>query len=149
MNTEMELGQNCKVRLMSPDECLERAVELMHFIEPAFRRAAGEVDAPSAVRMCAMGQAYCFIGEGNGELSALLIALLTEYPLKKICDVLAYAGRARDFYWFNETLEDWARSQGAVEMRGYGKEGPMRLARKHGYEEVYRVYTKSLERKSA
>jgi len=31
-----------------------------------------------------------------------------------------------------------------VEMRGYGKEGPMRLARKHGYEEIYRVYKKDL-----
>lgn len=145
MNTVMELGQNFRVRVLCPDECLARAVELMQWAKPAFVNAAGEVDEVSAVKMCAMGQAYCFVGENNGKLSALLIAHLEHFPLKKVCNVLAYSGRARDFYEANSWLEDWAREQGCDEMRGYGLEGPMRLAMKHGYREIYRVYVKPLK----
>lgn len=144
MNTKVEPGQNSEVKLLTADECLVRAVELMAKAAPAFARAAGEIDEVEAIRLCAMGKAFCFIGESNYKLTALLIAVITDYPLKRICDVLAYAGTARDFYWFQDELDNWARAQGACEMRGYGKEGPMRLARRHGYQEVYRVYTKPL-----
>lgn len=123
---------------------MERAEELAGILEPAFARAAGEVDVWSALKLCATGGMQCFVGEVNDTINTAMITFFCNYPLKRVCDVIAYAGRARDFYWFNEVLEDWARANGAVEMRGYGKEGPMRLAKRHGYEEVYRVYKKNL-----
>lgn len=145
MNTEVELGKSCKVRQLTPDECLERVHDLANFLLPAFKHAAGEVDAWTALKACALGQMQCFIGEDNDGIIAAMITSFCDYPLKRVCDIVAYAGKARNFYWFEPTLEGWARANGATEMRGYGTEAAMRLAReRHGYQEVYRVYTKSL-----
>lgn len=149
MNTVVEHGQNCKVRQLTPDECMEYAQELANLLVPAFARSAGEIDVWSALKECALGRMACFVGEINGAINAAIIIYFCDYPLKRVCDVIAYAGSARDFYWFNPILEEWARANGASEMRGYGAEGPMRLARKHGYEEVYRVYKKDLNRKES
>lgn len=126
---------------------MENVQELANLLAPAFARAAGEIDIWSALKLCALGQMQCFVGDINGGINTAMITTFTDYPLKRVCDVVAYAGRARDFYWFNVVLENWALDNGACEMRGYGGEGPMRLARKHGYEEVYRVYKKALIRK--
>lgn len=145
MNTEMEFGKNCEVRQLGYDEVLARAVELITSVEPAFRECGGEVDAFTAVKACAMERAFCFVGEDNGILTALLIAEFIDFPLKRVCNVLAYAGRARDYRWFNEWLEKWAFDKGAVEMRGYGQAGPARLAERYGYKEIYRVYAKPLK----
>lgn len=138
-------GKNFEMRRLTPDECLNRAVELLVFLAPAFEYAAGEVDEVAAVRLCALGRADCFVGETNGELAALAILQLTAAPLKKICTVLGFAGRGKDFYWYMGELEAWALAQGAVEMRGYGREASMRLARRHGYAEIYRVFSKPLK----
>lgn len=144
MSTEVVHGQNCEARQLTPDECVEYVQELAGLLVPAFARAAGEIDVWSALKECALGKMQCFVGEVNGKINTAMITFFCDYPLKRVCDVIAYAGSARDFYWFNQVLEDWARDNGAVEMRGYGAEGPMRLARRHGYEEVYRVYKKDL-----
>lgn len=147
MNTRVEAGSNCEVRQLTPDECLEQVQELANLLVPAFARAAGEIDVWSALKLCAVGKAQCFVGAVNNTINAAMITIFTDYPLLRVCDVVAYAGRARDFYWFSEVLEAWAAENGADEMRGYGQEAAMRLAKKHGYEEVYRVYKKPLTRK--
>jgi hypothetical protein len=134
---------------LTPDECITHVQELANLLIPAFERGAGEIDIWSALKLCALGEMQCFVGEVNGLVNAAMITAFTSYPLRKVCDVVAYAGRARDFYWFNQVLEDWASRNGAVEMRGYGTEATMRLARRHGYEEIYRVYKKPLARKEA
>lgn len=145
MNTETEPGLSFEARLLSADECLERALELMHAIAPAMELSAGEIDAPSAIRLCVDGKAYGFIGESNGTLHALLIAELVDYPLKRVCNVVAYAGRARYYRQWYPKLEQWAREHGAVEMRGYGSEATCRLAeQRYGYREIYRVYAKEI-----
>jgi hypothetical protein len=144
MSTEAEAGPSCKARQLTPEECVEYVQELADLLVPAFARAAGEIDVWSALRECATGGMQCFVGEVNGIINVAMITFFCNYPLKRVCDVIAYSGKARDFYWFNQVLEDWARANGAVEMRGYGPESAMRLARKHGYEEVYRVYKKDL-----
>lgn len=145
MNTETELGQSFEARLMHPDEVLDRAVELMHAIAPALELAHGELDPPSAIRLCADGRAYCFIGESNGTLHALLIAELMDYPLKRVCNVVAYAGKARYYRDWYPKLEAWAKEWGATEMRGYGNEATCRLAElRYGYQEIYRVYAKPI-----
>lgn len=147
MNTGQEVGSSCKARQLLPDEVIEYRQELADLLVPAFARAAGEIDVWSALKECALGKMQCFVGEVNGKINTAMITSFCNYPLKRVCDVIAYAGSARDFYWFNLVLEDWALDNGAVEMRGFGTEGPMRLARKHGYEECYRVYKKPLIRK--
>jgi hypothetical protein len=147
MSLEVETGKNCKARQLFPDECLERVQELAELLVPAFARSAGEIDVWLALRECALGKMQCFVGEVNGTINAAMITYFCNYPLKRICDVIAYAGNAKDFYWFNAALEDWARDNGAVEMRGYGGESAMRLAKRHGYKEVYRVYKKDLSGK--
>ena len=144
MNEKVPTGLSCSFRMLTSDECLERAVELMKAVAPAFQNAAGEVDEVSAIRLCAMGNAVCFVGENNEKLSALIILEIMQFPNAKICNVLAYAGSARKFYQFQEMFEDWAREQGATQIRGYGTEAPMRLAKRHGYREIYRVYAKPL-----
>jgi hypothetical protein len=142
MSLETDSGLSCKI--LSADECLARCGELAGFISPAFARAAGEVDEWSALRDCAFGRAVAFEGDHNGELSVLLIAQLIDFPLKRVCNVLAYAGEARRFYHVQGLVEEWARINGAVEMRGYGGEAQCRLARRHGYREIYRMYAKPL-----
>lgn len=149
MSTNQEAGSNYSVRQLTPDECIEHVQELADMLVPAFVRAAGEIDVWSALKLCALGEMQCFVGEVNSTVNAAMITAFTKYPLKTVCDVVAYAGRARDFYWFNQTLEDWALRNGACEMRGYGTEKTMRLARRHGYEEVYRVYKKPLGKDEA
>ena len=144
MNIVMELGESYKMVMLSPEEVMAQAPELMAMLAPAFVHAGGEVDECAALKMCAMEQATCFVGDNNGKLSALLIAEIMVFPLKTVCNVLGYAGKARDFYWFHSWLEQWAAKQGATEMRGYGPEAAMRLACKHGYKEIYRVYAKPI-----
>lgn len=147
MNTSQEAGSNCNVRQLTPDEVMEYAQPLAGLLVPAFARAAGEIDVWSALKLCALGGMQCFVGEVNQTINTAMITAFTTYPLKRVCDVVAYAGSAKDFYWFNSALEAWAMQNGAEEMRGYGQESAMRLARHHGYEEVYRVYKKILTRK--
>lgn len=147
MNTSQEAGSNCNARQLTPDEVMENVQELANLLAPAFARAAGEIDIWSALKLCALGQMQCFVGDINGGINTAMITTFTDYPLKRVCDVVGYSGNAQAFYWFNGALEDWAMDNGAVEMRGYGKESSMRLACRHGYEEVYRVYKKKLVRK--
>lgn len=147
MNTSQEVGSNYNVRQLYPEEVVEYRQELADLLVPAFARSAGEIDVWSALKACALGKMQCFVGEYNNLITTAMITYFCDYPLKRVCDVIAYAGNARDFYWFNPVLEDWALDNGAVEMRGFGAEGPMRLARKHGYTECYRVYKKPLIRK--
>lgn len=147
MNTSLEAGTSSKARQLTPDEVMEHVQSLAALLSPAFARAAGEIDIWSALKLCALGKMQCFVGEVNGIINAAMITTFTDYPLMRVCDVVGYAGRARDFYWFNVELENWAMANGAVEMRGYGPEAAMRLSRRHGYEEVYRVYKKTLSRK--
>lgn len=130
-----------------PDECLAHVQELANLLVPAFEHSAGEIDVWSALQACALGKMQCFVGDVNGRITAAIITFFCDYPKKRVCDVVAYAGKARDFYWFNLVLEEWALDNGAVEMRGYGREATMRLAKRHGYQEIYRVYKKPLERK--
>lgn len=134
-----------ELRFIPEVEVMQRAVELMKAIAPAFERCAeGEIDAPSAIRLCAMGQAHCLIGEENGALSCLIILELIDYPLKRVCNMIAYAGTASKFMHLSDVIFDWARANGAVELRGSGKEPQMRLARLRGFREIYRVYAKEL-----
>lgn len=147
MSTNQEAGSNYRVRQLTPDECIEHVQELANLLVPAFAKAAGEIDVWSALKLCALGEMQCFVGEVNSIVNAAMITAFTTYPNLKVCDVVAYAGKARNFYWFNQELEDWALRNGADEMRGYGTEATMRLARRHGYQEVYRVYKKPLKRK--
>ena len=147
MSTSLEVGTSSEVRQLTADEVMEHVQELASLLSPAFARAAGEIDVWSALKLCALGKMQCFIGEINGVINTAMITTFTDYPLMRVCDVVGYAGRARDFYWFNEGLENWAMDNGAVEMRGYGPEAAMRLSRRHGYEEAYRVYKKTLVRK--
>lgn len=144
MNTVMEHGENYKMYMLTPEEVMEKAQELLLMLAPAFVHSGGEIDECAALKMCAMEQATCFVGGDNGTLSALLIAEIMVFPLKTVCNVLGYAGKARDFYWFHSWLEQWAARQGATEMRGYGSEAAMRLACRHGYKEIYRVYAKPI-----
>lgn len=148
MNTKLEAGSSYRVRQLTPDECIEHVQELANLLVPAFARGAGEIDVWSSLKLCALGEMQCFVGDVNGKINAAMITAFTSYPNMKVCDVVAYAGRARDFYWFNQDLEDWASRNGASEMRGYGTEATMRLACKHGYEEVYRVYKKPLRKEA-
>lgn len=147
MNTDQEHGQSSEVKQLTPDEVMEHVQHLANLLAPAFLRAAGEVDVWSALKECALGRMQCFVGAVNGKINMAMITSFTDYPLLRVCDIVAYAGRARDFYWFRGTLEDWARDNGAVELRGYGTEATMKLAvARHGFKEVYRVYTKDLRK---
>ena len=96
MNTSREVGSSCSVRQLTPDECIEHVQELANLLVPAFERAAGEIDVWSALKLCALGEMQCFIGEVNSVINAAMITAFTTYPKLKVCDVVAYAGRARD-----------------------------------------------------
>lgn len=147
MNTSLEVGPSCSVRQLTPDEVMENVQELANLLAPAFAKADCEIDTWSALKLCALGQMQCFVGDVNGIINAAIITTFTQYPLKLVCDVIAYAGEAKNYYWFNEVLDNWALDNGAEEIRGFGDAGSARLARHHGYVEVYRVFKKTLKRK--
>lgn len=145
MNEEMDSGKSCKLIELTPEQCMEYVQGLAELLVPAFRHSAGEIDVWTALKECALGRMTCIVGEINGVVNMAVILSICEYPLKRVCDVVAYAGRVKDYYSYMPVVENWARARGAVEMRGYGTEAAMRLARMHhGYEEVYRVYKKDL-----
>lgn len=131
-------------QLKAPEvsSCFEELVEL---VRPAFDRAHGEIDASSAVGLCVKGKAYMFIGQqGNNYPDCVLIAELMQFPLKKVVNVVAWAGHATKYKAYVEFIETWAVANGAIAIRGYGTESTMRHARRWGYEEIYRVYEKDL-----
>lgn len=140
MNTLMELGGNCKVSSIYKDEIQARRGELVQAIAPAFACAHGELGPEEALTLCEEGKAWCFIGEINEKLTALLIAEFIDFPLLRVLNVIAYAGAAKHFYPFKNLLITWGKLNGASEIRGYGGEAQMRLARRHGLKEIYRVY---------
>lgn len=147
MNTNQEVGSSSSVKQLTPDEVMENVQELANLLAPAFAKADCEIDTWSALKLCALGQMQCFVGEVNGLINAAMITTFTTYPLKLVCDVIAYAGVASNYYWFNEILDSWALNNGACEIRGFGSASSERLARRHGYVEVYRVFKKTLKRK--
>lgn len=130
--------------MLEPEEILLRLRELEKHIAPALEIAHGELTACDALVLGAEKKAWVFVGEDNGEIICTLICEYCLYPRKKVLNVLAYAGTARRFYWFLRSLEIWAKANGATEIRGYGHEPQMRLARHHGLKEIYRVYAKDL-----
>ena len=141
MNTLMELGTSCKVYSIYGEEIEARRKELEEMLAPAFACAHGELGPKEALDLCVAGKAFCFIGEINKKLTALLIAEFMDFPLLRVLNILAYSGSARSFYPFIRILKTWGKLNGASEIRGYGGEAQMRLARKvHGLKEIYRVY---------
>ena len=145
MSILQESGPNCKVSVLYGEEIRERFEELEGAIAPAFACAHGELGAKEALELCAEGKAWCFIGEINEKLTALLIAEFMQFPKLRVLNILAYAGDARSFYQFGQVLETWGKLNGATEIRGYGGEAQMRLARRvHGFKEIYRVYAKPI-----
>ena len=145
MNTLLELGGNCKISSIYGEEIRERFEELEGAIAPAFACAHGELGPKEALELCVEGKAWCFVGEINEKLTALLIAEFMQFPKLRALNILAYAGDARSFYQFSRVLETWGKLNGATEIRGYGGEAQMRLARRaHGFKEIYRVYAKPI-----
>ena len=145
MSILQESGPNCRVSVLYGKEIRGRFEELEGAIAPAFACAHGELGPKEALELCVEGKAWCFIGEINEKLTALLIAEFMQFPLLRVLNILAYAGDARSFYQFGPVLETWGKLNGATEIRGYGGEAQMRLARRiHGFKEIYRVYAKPI-----
>lgn len=132
------------VRMLEENEILLRLRELETHIAPAFEIAHGELTACDALVLATEKKAWVFVGEEKGQIIVTLICEYCQYPRKKVLNILAYAGTARKFYWFLKYLEAWAKANGATEIRGYGHEPQMRLARHHGLKEIYRVYAKDI-----
>ena len=145
MSTRVLDGANYEVRKLEPAEVLERLLPLERLLAPAFEKAHGEIAAIDALILATEGKAWVFVGTINGEINAALILETLQYPRKRVVNFLAYAGKVRGFYWFYEEVEAWARAEGYDELRGYGTEATMRLARRvYGWNEIYRVYAKPL-----
>lgn len=130
-----------------PQEIFDNWLDWAQRLAPAFAIAKGEVDEYDALNLAVRGRAYVFVCEYEGVVHGLLVAELVEYPKKRVCNIMAYAGRFRQFYTYLEVIELWALENGCEELRGYGEEPQMRLARHHGFEEIYRVYRKPLKRR--
>lgn len=144
MSFEREPGSSCKCRLVGAEELQLRFRELEEAIRPAFKCARGELTPQDALVMAMEQKAWVFLGEDNGQILCTLIAEFCQFPQKRVLNILAYAGKAREFYWFLPVIENWAKWNGATAVRGYGQEPQMRLARRHGMKEIYRVYEKEL-----
>jgi len=132
------------IRVLEKEEIQLRFRELSNMLAPAFEVAHGELNADDALLLGMEEKAWVFVGEYNGKIICTLISEFLQFPRKRVLNILAYAGIARRFYWFLKFLEVWAKANGAVEIRGYGHEAQMRLARHHGLKEIYRVYAKDL-----
>lgn len=132
------------MRLLLPDECILHLRELEGLLQPAFGKAHGELKAIDALVLAGSGKAYVFVGSINGKINVAVICEFIQYPRIKVCNVIAYAGKARNFFWFWPKLKAWALANDCDEIRGSGDDGAMRLARRYGFEKVYNVYAVSL-----
>lgn len=134
-------GVSYEMRQLGKEEILSRLLELEKFLAPAFGKAYGEIQAIDALILAMEGKCWVFVGEINSKLMVALILETIQYPRKKVLNFLAYAGKTRGFQWFHEEVKNWATAEGYDELRGYGTEATMRLARKvYGWDEIYRVY---------
>ncbi len=79
------------------------------------------------------------------ETIGLLLTEIVNYPRVRVCNVTLVNGERMD-EWFPylETLEDWARQQGAEQLRWQGREGFIRKLRDFGYVKYYTVAGKIL-----
>lgn len=132
------------VRLLQPVEVAARIYELEQILAPAFENCKDEIQALDALVMATEGKMWVFVGEINSSINAAMIVEYCDYPRRRVLNVVGWAGPSRQFYGYLEMLQIWARANGAKEIRGYGKEGPARHARRFGFEEIYRVYRKEL-----
>lgn len=139
-----EMGSGLSVRLLQPGEVLSYFQELEEILRPAFAYAQGEADAASTLVLASENRAWVFVGEVNSKINTAFICEFLDYPLKRVCHVIAYAGKARDYFASYAWIENWARANGAEEIRGFGTEVTERIARKYGFRPMYRVYGKPL-----
>ena len=141
MSTRVVDGLNYEMRRLGKEEILSRMLELEKFCAPAFQKAHGEIQAIDALILAMEGRCWVFVGEINSRINVTVICETVQYPRLRVLNILAYAGRTQGFQWFHEELVQWATNEGYDEIRGYGTEATMRLARKnYGWEEIYRVY---------
>lgn len=135
-----------EVRMLEPGEVMTRFFELRALLEPAFEKAAGEILCEDALLLAGEGKAVVLVGADNSGINTAMIVEFRQYPRKKVAMILAWAGRGRDFYWFFDVLETWARENGAEELWGAGPERTLRLAQRFGFSPIYQVFGKKLTR---
>lgn len=128
------------MRLLLPDECVMNLRRLEELLQPAFDKTYGELRAIDAIILASEGKAYIFVGSINSKINVAVVCEFLQFPRKKVCHILAYAGKASRYFWFWPELKNWALVNDCDELRGCGSDGAMRLAKKYGCQKIYNVY---------
>jgi hypothetical protein len=126
---------------LPPGRIMTEQGKLRALFSKALGVGQGEVEADDILQLALENRLYVFGGYRDGELVFALAMEFYVSPQKKWLHATAYAGEAR---WFWDCLPDlkvWGKMNGASEIRGFGGEAQMRLARRHGFKEIYRVYS--------
>lgn len=111
--------------------------EVWNRLEPMIRRSCEESQGMASVDqilgMLMNGDAVCMgVGE-EGEPRLLIVATIVQYPQYRAVRIIALSGsKLRESMQHFSVLEDWALSQGAIEIEGWCKPAVARMHARNG-----------------
>ncbi|MCW5730423.1 MAG: hypothetical protein KIT20_06685 [Alphaproteobacteria bacterium] len=119
------------IRLLAPAEVAARWPEIRPHMERALARGIATHGPADILAECLDGELACFVAEdASGSILCAIMAEIVAYPAGRHC-VLAWAGGRALGRWRRamlETIEGWARAQGARRLECFGRAGWRRVA---------------------
>ena len=112
------------------DDVFEQAVPLLR---KALKHANGELTEYHIYRFVQAGLMQLWVGYERGEVAAVMVTEIADYPLKRVVRVLALAGKTAPFEDTFERIKLWAAENGAVELEAYCRPAVTRLIRRWGF----------------
>lgn len=144
MNTELAVGQNCKVCGIRSDNVEYVWPKIREFVTEALTHSRGEVNTDD-VFTCLLNQlmqlwiAY----DDDNEIKACLVTQIITYPRRKFLRVVVLSGEGMEDWEHGWVfVETWARAMGCDGVEAFARRGFVRRAKAQGFREYYSMVGK-------
>lgn len=122
---------------------------LWHYAEPYIKRAldhtSGELLPNDLKAACLDRSVQLWLAVKNNRVVGAVTTEIVTYPQRKHCRIITLAGSGADEWTrgLDETLTEWAKTQGCQSMEAYVRKGYVpkltQLGYKHKYSSVHKV----------
>ena len=123
--------------------------EVLPLLDEALAHGMGEYTAEILLHNIVEGDNQLWVGHENNEIWYVCVTAIETYPSGyKTCTVIALAGFDVDEWISNvEELDSWCQANGVDAIRIYGRKGWERKLKPYGFEHVYTVLERAVERR--
>ena len=131
-----------EVYSLHPEDISEEVFDLLN---EAMKYSEGEMNVGWLLRRHAVGMVQIFVGTRDGALECVMATEFVQYPLRKTLQILAVAGRAKQFRPFLTFIEFWAKENGANALDAWCRPEVVRLLRPVGFKPVRQMVRRNIE----